>query len=60
MKAKEELTALKEESEALNRKLAALNAEELRQVSGGEANDDWDTEDVEAWFIHKHREENVP
>ena len=35
MKAKEELTALKEEVEALNRKLAELSSEELEQVVGG-------------------------
>ena len=36
MKTKEELNALKEEYEALNRKLAELSEEELAQVSGGE------------------------
>ena len=35
MKTKEELNALKEEVEALNRKLAELTEEELEQVSGG-------------------------
>ena len=35
MKSKEELNALKEEVEALNKKLAELNEEELRQVTGG-------------------------
>ena len=35
MKTKEELNALKEEFEALNRKLAGLTDEELAQVSGG-------------------------
>ena len=35
MKTKEELNALKEEVEALNRKLAELTDEELAQVSGG-------------------------
>ena len=35
MKTKEELDALKEEVEALNRKLAELTAEELEQVTGG-------------------------
>ncbi len=35
MKTKEELKALKEEVETLNRKLAELNEEELEQVSGG-------------------------
>ena len=35
MKTKEELNALKEEVEALNKKLAELSVEELAQVSGG-------------------------
>ena len=35
MKTKEELTALKEEVETLNNKLAELSDEELAQVSGG-------------------------
>ena len=35
MKTKEELNALKEEFETLNRKLAELSEEELAQVSGG-------------------------
>ena len=35
MKTKEELTALKEEVETLNKKLAELTDEELAQVSGG-------------------------
>ena len=35
MKSKEELNALKEEIEAVNKKLAELTAEELAQVSGG-------------------------
>ena len=35
MKTKEELNALKEEVEALNKKLAELTEEELAQVSGG-------------------------
>ena len=36
MKTKEELNALKEEVETLNKKLAELTEEELAQVSGGE------------------------
>ena len=36
MKTKEELNALKEEVAALNRKLAELSEEELKQVAGGE------------------------
>ena len=35
MKTKEELNALKEEVEALNKKLAELSEEELAQVVGG-------------------------
>ena len=35
MKTKEELSALKEEIEALSAKLTELNEEELMQVSGG-------------------------
>ena len=35
MKTKEELNALKEEVEALNKKLAELTEEEFTQVSGG-------------------------
>ena len=38
MKTAEELKALKEEVEALNKKLAELSEEELKQVSGGTAN----------------------
>ena len=37
MKSKEELSALKEEVEALNQKLAELTEEELAQVAGGAA-----------------------
>ena len=35
MKTKEELTALKEEVEALNKKLAELTEDELKEVTGG-------------------------
>ena len=35
MKTKEELTALKEEVEALNKKLHELTEEELAQINGG-------------------------
>ena len=35
MKTKEELNALKEEVETLNKKLAELTEDELKQVSGG-------------------------
>ena len=37
MKTEEELNALKEEVETLNKKLAELTDEELEQVSGGVA-----------------------
>ena len=37
MKSKEELNALKEEVETLNKKLAELTEEELAQVTGGAA-----------------------
>ena len=36
MKTKEELNALKEEIDIVNRKLSELTAEELTQVTGGE------------------------
>ena len=36
MKTAEELNTLREEAAALNRKLAELNEEELKQVSGGD------------------------
>ena len=35
MKTKEELNALREEVEAMNRKLAELTEEELAQIAGG-------------------------
>ena len=37
MKSKEELNALKEEIETVNKKLAELTEDELGQVTGGEA-----------------------
>ena len=40
MKTKEELIALKEEVETLNKKLAELTEEDLAQVSGGGEGDD--------------------
>ena len=39
MKTKEELNALKEEVEALSKKLAELSEEELAQVAGGSVDD---------------------
>ena len=41
MKTKEELNALKEEVETLNKKLAELTDEELAQVTGGAYNKDF-------------------
>ena len=42
MKTKEELNALKNEVEALNKKLAELTEEELEQVNGGDQGYNWD------------------
>ena len=42
MRSKEELNALKEEAETLNKKLADLTDEELAQVAGG-----WVYKDIE-------------
>ena len=39
MKTKEELNALKEEVETLNKKLAELTEDELQQVAGGATSD---------------------
>ena len=41
MKTQEELNALKEEVEALNKKLTELTNEELKQVSGGRIPPTW-------------------
>ena len=41
MKSKEELNALKEEVDTLNKKLAELNEDELKMVSGGFEAPDW-------------------
>ena len=46
MKTKEELSALKEEIETLNKKLAELTDEELAQVAGGVAPTDVHTDGV--------------
>ena len=40
MKTKEELNALKEEVKAVNKKLAELTEEELKQVSGGDSGEE--------------------
>ena len=42
MKTKEELNALKEEVETLNKKLAELTDEELEQISGGDGRKRYD------------------
>ena len=44
MKSKEELNDLKKEVEALNKKLADLNEEELKQITGGDVLFDLDTQ----------------
>lgn len=49
MKTKEELNALKNEVEALNKKLAELTDEELKQVIGGIINGDDDI-----WILFPH------
>lgn len=41
MKTQEELNALKEEVETLNKKLAELTEEEIKDVSGGGLQYDW-------------------
>ena len=53
MKTKEELNALKEEVETLNKKLAELTEEELAQVSGG----DWVYRDIEISLEPENSEE---
>ena len=52
MKTKEELNALKEEVETLNKKLAELTEEELAQVSGG-----WVYRDIEISLESENGEE---
>ena len=47
MKTAEELKTLKEEVEILNRKLAELTEEELKQVSGGGIT-------VEDWIVQEY------
>lgn len=49
MKTKEELNALKEEVETLNKKLAELSEDELKAVSGGNS---WDPYWGEDGFIN--------
>ena len=45
MKTQEELNTLKNEVETLNKKLAELSDEELKQVTGG-----WDVEEYEVFL----------
>ena len=52
MKSKEELNALKEEVETLNKKLAELTNEELEQVTGG-----WVYRDIEISLESENGEE---
>ena len=55
MKTKEELNAMKEEVETMNKKLADLTEEELAQVSGGVLPDfgpDFDPADSNPKFIY--------
>ena len=47
MKTPEELNALKEEIEAINKKLAELTEDELKQVSGGGIT-------VEDWIVQEY------
>ena len=59
MKTKEELKALKEEVETLKAKLAELTAEELAQVSGGEAPDFSTKQDLEHAGPIRRRMRNI-
>ena len=52
MKTPEELSALKEEVETLNKKLAELTDEELAQVAGG-----WVYQDIEISLESENSEE---
>ena len=49
MKTPEELNALKEEVETMNKRLSELTEEELKQVSGGWSPFEW-MEDIINWF----------
>ena len=69
MKTKEELNAIKEEVEAVRKKLAALTNDELEQVSGGgiipgsgcPTIDPYPREDWEIWECSKcHAERETP
>ena len=53
MKSKEELNAIKEEIEAVDKKLAELSDEELKQISGGTYHDTvYFKSESEATYIH--------
>ena len=61
MKAKEELTVLKEEVETLNKKLAELMEEDLAQVTGGYIPPSGNAlKSIEEWSISKQEMENKP
>ena len=60
MKTKEELKAIKEEVEALRRKLAELSDEELEQVSGGAyIKDIYDQVTYDIYYPGKNEEYNT-
>ena len=60
MKTKEELNALKEEVEKLNKKLAELSDEELEQVSGGAyIKDIYDQVTYDLYYPGKNEEYNT-
>lgn len=56
MKTKEELNAIKEEFEALNKKLAELTDEELKLVTGG-ATEFENKDDINNQEIHIYKDE---
>ena len=56
MKTKEELNALKNEFKGLNAKLAELNEDELKEVTGGVIDE---SHDFEFDNFKKHRNKNV-
>ena len=56
MKTKEELNALKEEVETLNRKLAELNEDELKQVGGGRDSYTFDLYDIHKLVTETEKE----
>ena len=60
MKTKEELNALKEEVETLNKKLHELTEEELEQVSGGAyIQDIYEQVMYDLYYPGKHEEYNT-